>query len=463
MDPARIPTLPGKKRDFKIQCSKCLEYTKDISTHRVQHAAECDGTHSGRAFRRPPNSIAKLEQKSRNKRGRFQGQRRPTRASAPQGSQLAVRVHGAAAAQGVHSDLGEEDTNRLLGQLAAGHVRAVGHPPRQGAILNRLEELSVSAPRAMSELMYKNVVRAVCKSENICTLILLGGSLASTNTAVYSRALAFLARAVATSHVLHLNVGEYPGADHAPLLAALKDRRCIVGYLFAELDTYPGLKEQMRLALKVNRGKAAHKIQFARLFDVAQFGAHTWWMPSPYTLNKHRETALNLAFTPGMLNTPGLLRAVQSLNTTGLLRAVQRLTWATWDNDTRRGVLNRGSFDVVEMIALKVNVRPPPTPYWFNLRVDSACISHVGFACIMLERLLAYTRDTIACISDTSRAQGGSSAQVQGAVRVLGILAYTMLTKLSVANKITRSSAHVRTVVSARAVLFMPRGRRRLQ
>ena len=81
----------------------------------------------------------------------------------------------------------------------------------------------------------------------------------------------------------------------------------------------------------------------------------------------------------------------------------------------------------------------------------------------MLERLLAYTRDTIACISDTSRAQGGSSAQVQGAVRVLGILAYTMLTNLSMANKITRSSAHVRTAVPARAVLVMPTGRRRLQ
>ena len=49
--------------------------------------------------------------------------------------------------------------------------------------------------------------------------------------------------------------------------------------MFAELEApaLRGLKKDMIAALRANRRKPRHKEQFQRLYEVARFGAHTWW------------------------------------------------------------------------------------------------------------------------------------------------------------------------------------------
>jgi hypothetical protein len=141
-----------------------------------------------------------------------------------------------------------------------------------------MKAVSLTIPATMTKDQCTQVINAVCCSEDICTLILLGGRLKSR--VAMRAALATLCKHVAQSNLIHLNVGEFPGHDFSPLLKALRHPRCIVGYVFVELDMEPALKKDMILACRANRQKLRHQVQFVRLFAVAQYGAHTWHNPT---------------------------------------------------------------------------------------------------------------------------------------------------------------------------------------
>jgi hypothetical protein len=136
-------------------------------------------------------------------------------------------------------------------------------------------------PKDVSLPQCELVIRAVCSSSEVCTFIFLGSCLAASNSE--KSALACLAQHLPDSRLVHLNIGEFsaPGCEFVDILRALEHPSCIVGYMFAECAVLPdGMKRKMRDALRKNRAKLAHKLQFARHLAVARLGAHTWFMPA---------------------------------------------------------------------------------------------------------------------------------------------------------------------------------------
>ena len=325
---AMVPTRARKHvaTGFVRPCSKCQRYTKHKD--RVQHAQQCDGhSESIGPGRRPARDRGHECRPACDKRA-IDGQWL-ARSHCPSMTTRSRTVEDPRSwlARGVNK-LGlystanfnrnaEGDTRRLLSKLDHGHRGSVGIPvkkdsarpenavavARQLQLEQRREELtkeSIPVPAGMSLAQYKRVVQKVCTSPNICTLF-IGGARALESAIALKPALKFLVQHVATSHLVNLNVGEYEGCDFAPLLEALQHPNCIVGHLFVELDPTQDadkeLKRSMQAALRRNRLKPRHKLQFARHFAVAKLGGHAWWDANNDRLGVHRRTAGMLGIT----------------------------------------------------------------------------------------------------------------------------------------------------------------------
>ena len=287
------PTSKTLRYDYTRQCKKCKWHVQE--RNRPQHDEECDGTGEwdegfGGALNvrkklvdtraRQPRvpTHARNGKRARNAHGRFRkhaSRRQPK--TAPK-------------------DDAKNDVVRLVSRIKGGYKGAVGKPPKERKSRPRdnvddderetaggqaLSLVSLSMPKDMSLPQCKLVIREVCSSHDVCTLILLGSCLASSNSE--KSALVYLAKHLASSNLIHLNIGEYsaPGCEFEDILHALQHPSCIVGYMFAECAFLPdGMKVQMRDAVRKNRTKLAHKLQFARHLAVARLGAHTWHMPT---------------------------------------------------------------------------------------------------------------------------------------------------------------------------------------
>jgi hypothetical protein len=294
-----VPTSIKKNRKYTHQCKKCKRYVQ--RRHRAQHASECAGTGEwdeafggalnvrnklvDTASRKPRMPThARDGKRARNARGHFRkhASRRQPR-TAPR-------------------DDSENDALRLVRAIKGGHKGAVGKPPKERKSRPRdsvageereteggqaLSCVSLSMPKDVSLPQCELVIRAVCSSSEVCTFIFLGSCLAASNSE--KSALACLAQHLPDSRLVHLNIGEFsaPGCEFVDILRALEHPSCIVGYMFAECAVLPdGMKRKMRDALRKNRAKLAHKLQFARHLAVARLGAHTWFMPPSSTIER---------------------------------------------------------------------------------------------------------------------------------------------------------------------------------
>ena len=289
-----MSTYAKRRRKHTHQCKKCKLYMQ--RRHRAQHASECAGTGEwDEGF----GGALKVRNKLVDKAARQP--RVPTHA---RNGKRARNAHGQFRKQGSRRQVNtkpkndtdvDNDVRRLVRKIKGGHKGAVGRPPKErkprprgnedGERENESEKtlslVSLSMPKDMSLPQCKLVIRDVCSSHDVCTLILLGSCLASSNSE--KSALVYLAKHLASSSLIHLNIGEYsaPGCEFEDILHALQHPSCIVGYMFAECAFLPdGMKVQMRDALRKNRTKLAHKLQFARHLAVARLGAHTWHMPT---------------------------------------------------------------------------------------------------------------------------------------------------------------------------------------
>ena len=285
--------------DYTHQCKKCKRYVQE--RHRAQHDEECDGTGEwdegfGGALKvrnklvdrvdRQPRvpTHARNGKRARNAHGRFRkhaSRRQPK--TAPK-------------------DDAKNDVVRLVSRIKGGYKGAVGKPPKERKSRPRdnvddderetaggqaLSLVSLSMPKDVSLPQCELIIREVCSCHDVCTLILLGSCLASSISE--KSALACLAKHLPDSRLLHLNIGEFSaaGCEFGDILHALEHPSCIVGYMFAECHFLPaGMKKKMRDALRKNRAKLAHKLQFARHLAVARLGAHTWFMPPSSTIER---------------------------------------------------------------------------------------------------------------------------------------------------------------------------------
>jgi len=287
-----VPTSRRKRYNYKRQCKNCKLYVQE--RHRAQHTSECVGSGAwvegfGGALKVHTKKIRRVAAQPRVPTHARNGKRA-----------CRFRKHvSRRQPKTAPKDTTDNDARRLVRAIQGGHKGAVGKPPKE--LVNKAKDgvvfsqVSLSMPKALSLPECELIIREVCSSKHVCTLILLGTCLASSSSE--KAALACIAEHLADSSLIHLNIGEYnaPGCEFKDVLHALQHPSCIVGYMFAECACLPaGMKIQMREALRKNRDKLSHKLQFARHFAVARLGAHTWFMPSKSTLSRMRRISNNI-------------------------------------------------------------------------------------------------------------------------------------------------------------------------